>query len=186
MSPIEIAAAALLLVNLALLARENVWCWPFGIAGVSIYAYVYFRASLFSSAGLQLVFLALNIYGWYAWLHGGERGSELHVRRTPRRSWLPLIAIGLFVTSALGWTAQRYEAELPYWDAAIAGFSLVAQWMMARKLFEHWIVWMIVDVIAVAVYGSRGLRVTAGLYAVFFAMCVWGVIEWRRSLAASA
>ncbi len=185
-SPLEIVAALLLLANLALIARENIWSWPLGIAGVAIYAYIYFRAFLFSSAGLQLVFLALNVYGWYAWLRGGERDSELRVTRTPLRAWPLLILIGVAVTAGVGWFTAKYEAAMPYADAAIAGFSLIAQWMMARKRYEHWWIWMLVDIVAIVVYGSRGLYVTAGLYAVFFFMCVWGMVEWRRSLAASA
>ena len=186
MSPLEIVSTIFVLINVALTARENIWCFPTGIIGVTLFAIVCFQSRLYSSAGLQIVFLALLIYGWYEWLHGGEQQSALRVTRTPKAMWPLLILAGAIATVIIGWTAAKYEAALPYWDAAIAGFSVVAQWMMARKLFEHWFLWMAVDVIAVGTYWTRGLHLFAALYVVLFGLCCWGVIEWRRSLAASA
>lgn len=186
MSVLEILSTVFVLLNVALTARENIWCFPTGIIGVVLFAIVCFQSQLYSSAGLQMVFLALLIYGWWAWLRGGEQHTALRVHRTRAWMWPILLAVGVVATLVIGWFAQKYEAALPYWDAAIAGFSVVAQWMMARKLFEHWFLWMAVDVIAVGTYWTRGLHLFAALYVVLFALCCWGTIEWRRSLAAES
>ncbi len=186
MKSLELISALFVLVNVGLAARENIWTFPTGIIGVTLFSIVCFQSRLYASAGLQLVFFSLLIYGWYAWLRGGEQHGALRVHRTPLKWWPLLVLTGVVATVAIAWFTQKFEAALPYWDAAIAGFSVVAQWMMARKLFEHWFLWMAVDVIAIGTYWTRGLHFFAALYVVLFALCCWGVIEWRRSLAASA
>lgn len=186
MNPLEYIATVLIGVNVALAARQSVWCFPVGIVGVALFAVVCFQANLYASFGLQFVFLALNVYGWYEWIHGGDQKEPLRVRRTRPAMLLLLMSGGVLMTFAIGFITTKYEAALAYWDAAIAGFSIVAQFMMARKMIEHWYLWLAVDVIAVGTYWTRGLRAFAVLYAVLFCLCCWGVIEWRRSLAASA
>jgi nicotinamide mononucleotide transporter len=185
-NPLEIAAVVFILVNVALTALESIWSWPVGAVGVILYLIVFFQANLYASAGLQIVFLVIILYGWYAWLHGGEDQGALRVSRTPAVQWPALIAAGVAMTFGVGWIISKMEAALPYWDAAIAGFSLVAQWMQARKQIEHWFLWMLVDIVAVITYWMRGLRFSAGLYVVLFGLCCWGFVQWRRSLAASA
>lgn len=186
MSPVEIVASIVTVINVWLVTRENIWCWPTGIVSVVLYAIVYFQAKLYASAGLQVVFFVLTLYGWYEWLHGGERKSELHIRRTPRHWWPMLLGIGIVATIAIGRLLTAAGGTLPYADAAIAGFSIVAQWMMARKLLEHWTVWICVNVVAVTVYGLTKLYPTAVLYAILFVLAWKGLLDWRRSLRAAS
>ncbi len=186
-SPLEIAAVALILANVWLAIKENMWTWPTGIAGVILYTIVNYEARLYSNAGLQIVYLVLSIHGWYEWMHGGVNKTELHVRRTTRRQWIWCIAAGSAGTAALiallRWTTN---AAFPFWDASTTAFSLVGQWMLNEKLLENWIIWLIVDIIYVPIYWASGDRLTAGLYALFCVMCIQGILEWRRSAARDA
>jgi nicotinamide mononucleotide transporter len=169
-----------------LTTREKVWCWPTGLLNVGLSALVFLHSRLYGSAALQLVYVALCLYGWYQWLHGGVGEGRLEVSRTPRR-WLGgLGLVGTAFAFGLGlFLRYRTDAALPFWDASMTAFSLVAQWMTTRKWIENWLVWIPVDGVYVAMYLSQRLYAYAGLYAVFLVLALLGYREWRRSLGAA-
>ena len=170
-----------------LTVRENVWCWPIGIVNVLLSAIVFAQAKLYADAGLQLVYVALCLYGWYAWLHGGADRGALAVARTPGFAKVALAGGGIAFAAGLGFLLHRHtDAALPYWDASTASFSLAAQWMQTRKWIESWLVWIVVDVVYVGIYVVKGLFLMAGLYAAFLVLAVAGLVAWRKSLAAVA
>lgn len=171
------------IVAVWLTTRQNVWCWPIGLVNVGLFIVVFQQAKLYADMGLQVIYVLLCLYGWYRWLHGGPGQGTLAVSRTPAR-WLVLLAIvGAVVAALLGLTLYRHtDASLPFWDSSTTAFSLVAQWMQARKWIENWIVWIVVDVVYVGIYLWKGLFPTAALYAAFIALAVLGLVEWRRSL----
>ncbi|MGH7711586.1 MAG: nicotinamide riboside transporter PnuC [Gemmatimonadaceae bacterium] len=182
MSALEIIAAIFGAVAVYLAARESIWSWPTAIINVSLYTIVFFQSRLYGEMGLQVVYLVLSIYGWYNWLHGGERRSTLRVSRASPRSLLLLTALIAVGSYSLGTTlAARTNAVLPYLDSVLVVTSLVAQWLMTRKVLENWILWIAVDVVYVPMFLSRNLPATAVLYAVFLVLAVLGFIEWRRS-----
>jgi nicotinamide mononucleotide transporter len=132
------------------------------------------------------VYVVVSVYGWYAWLHGGEGKGALAVSHTPRRWALGLAGAGAVATVAFGLFLRHRTADaLPFPDAGTTAFSLVAQWMATRKWLENWLLWMAVDVAYVAMYVSQRLYMTAGLYAAFLVLAVVGFREWRASLSAS-
>jgi nicotinamide mononucleotide transporter len=181
MSPIELAAAFFGLLSVWLYVRESVWSWPTGLVMVVLYIEVFYRAKLYADVGLQVIYVGLQVYGWYEWLHGGPNRSELRVSRAPAPLLILLLATGAVGTAVLGYLLHRYtDAALPYWDSAIAAFSLVAQWMLAKKLLENWLFWIAVDVVAVGVYFAKGLYPTTLLYAVLLGMATLGYFQWRR------
>lgn len=170
-----------------LTTRQDVRCWPVGLVNVSLSALVFFHSRLYGSMALQVVYAALSVYGWYEWLHGGKDDGRLAVSRIPAR-WLAGLALaGVACALALGsFLRHRTDAALPFWDAATTASSLVAQWMTTRKWLESWMVWIPVDVVYVAMYQSQRLHAFAGLYLVFLALAVLGLLEWRRSMAGTA
>jgi nicotinamide mononucleotide transporter len=184
---IEAAGVAFGIVAVFLTVRENVWCWPLGLVNVALFIVVFAEAKLYADMGLQVVYVGLCLYGWYAWLHGGKDHGVLQVARAPRPSVLWLALAAATFAAALGTLLGRLtDAALPYWDASTASFSLAAQWMQTRKWLENWLVWIVVDVVYVGMYVVKGLYLTAGLYAVFLALAVAGLVAWRRSLTAAA
>lgn len=183
MSWIEWAAAVITLVSVILSAIENIWSWPTAIIGVGIYVYVFWSVQLYADMGLQFVYIAISIYGWYHWLYGGARHSELRVSRASPLANILSTAIATLFAFALGAFLQKMtDASLPYADASLSAFSLLAQWQMTRKYLLNWIIWIIVDVFYVAMFIVKELYVTAGLYVVFIGVCTMGFIEWRRSM----
>ena len=182
MSTLEWIAALAGAVSVYLSARENIWSWPTAIVNVGLYTIVFRRAGLYSDMGLQVVYLLLSIYGWYQWLYGGAHRTQLTVSRAAARDWLIVTPIAIVFWIALArYTATLPGVALPSLDAGLTTISLVAQWMMTRKILENWVLWIVADVVYVPMYIYKGLPVTAALYAVFLGLAVIGLRSWWRS-----
>ena len=187
MSPLELFAALIGAISVWLSVRQNIWSWPTAIINVVLYAIVFYEAKLYADMGLQVIYAILSIYGWYEWLYGGEGRTELHVSRTGARLGALLALIAAAGSAVLGVFLHRAtDAALPFMDSFLSSTSLVAQWMMTKKLLENWLVWIGVDVLYVGMFIFKGLFLTTGLYAVFLALAVKGYIDWRRSMAAQS
>ena len=186
MLSLEWIAVAVTLVAVYLTTRQNIWCWPLGMVSVTLYALVFRDAKLYADMGLQALYFALAVYGWWAWLRGGEDHGELRVSLATNRQRLTLAAIGLVAGILLGRALGRFtDASLPLMDSLLTSFSIVAQWMQTRKLLEAWLVWLAVDVFYVGMFLYKGLYPTAGLYAVFLILAILGFVEWRKSMTGS-
>lgn len=185
-SPLEGLAAAFGVISVYLSTRQNIWSWPTAIVNVALYTIVFYQGGLYGQMGLQPIYLVLSIYGWHQWLHGGAQGSELRVTRASPRLLATLGVLNLAAWMALAAILRRTDAALPWLDAILATTSLVAQWMMTRKILENWIFWIAVDVVYVPTFISLGLYATAMLYTAFLVLALMGVVEWRRSITAPA
>ena len=182
MGLIEWVAVGFGLGCVLLTIRQSVWCWPMGLVQVVLYVHVFYQARLYSDVILHVIYVVLQIYGWYAWLHGGADRGKLTVSRLSRRHLLLWAAAGVAATLAVGGLMSRFTgADRPYWDASILAFSLVAQWLMARKVVESWVFWIAVDVLAVGLYAVKRLYPTTALYSVFLVLAIIGLLEWRRA-----
>ena len=187
MSSFEIIGTMLGVVGVGLMIRQNVWGWPVGLVQVSVSAWVFFGAKLYSDVILQGCFFAIQAYGWWHWW----RGADAHHAKLPvtRLRSIAVILWGLGgVAGTIAWgeiMRRNTDAALPHWDAFILVFSLIAQWWQARKRLECWAGWMVVNVVAVGVYWAKDLRLYAGLYLVFFGMAVAGHLAWRKSMIAA-
>ena len=181
-SPWEMVGAATGFLSVTLMARQSVWGWPAGIVCVSAYAWVFGQSRLYANMALQFVFLALQVYGWVHWWKGtGSRHDALPVTRLTRRAAALLGAAGAASSLVIGaFMAARTDASNPWPDATLTAFSLVAQWLQARKVLECWIVWILVDVGYVGLFLVQRLHLTAVLYAVFLVLCVYALREWSR------
>ncbi len=179
---VEAVAVVLTLASVIFQIYENIWGWPTTIAGVALYAVVFHHERLYADMGLQGIYIALGIYGWYEWLHGGEARSELTVSNAPLNVQVISYIIGAVLSLVLALILRRTtNAALPFVDSTLTSYSLVAQWMMTKKYIENWIIWIAVDVVYVAMFIYKRLYMTAGLYVVFMVLCVRGYMEWKRS-----
>ena len=183
LTPLEGTAVCFGLVSVFLSTRENIWSWPTAIVNVGLYSVLFFREKLYADMGLQVIYLLLSLYGWYKWLYGGENGSELHVSRITARLAMRLTGIGVFGSAVLGTLLYRTtDASLPYLDSTLSVFSLIAQWLLTRKVLENWAIWIALDVVYVWMFiFLKQLHFTAFQYAVFLALAVLGFRDWKRS-----
>jgi nicotinamide mononucleotide transporter len=184
-STLEWVAAIAGAISVYLSARENIWSWPTAIVNVGLYIIVFRRTGLYSDMGLQVVYLALSIYGWYEWLYGGKNRTTLRVTRARPREWLIAIPVAIVFWLALArYTATLPGVALPHLDAGLTTLSLVAQWMMTRKILENWVLWIVADIVYVPMYVYKGLPVTAALYAIFLGLAALGLRSCWRSYQA--
>lgn len=184
MSPIEATASLLGLINVTLVVRRSVWNYPFALAMVSLYAWVFFHEKLYSDALLQLFFFAVNLYGWWNWTRSRADTGEVRVEGLGHVARLCWLAGG--IAASVGWGAlmHRYtDAAFPWWDGSIAMLSIAAQILQSRRNWESWLLWIAVDIAAVPLFALKGLWLTAGLYLVFLALSVWGLIQWTKARA---
>ncbi|MCY0961394.1 nicotinamide riboside transporter PnuC [Streptomyces sp. H27-H5] len=184
----EILAAATGALCVWLVARQHIANWPIGIANNVFFIVLFAQAGLYADAGLQMVFIALAAYGWWSWTHGGGPGTAeaLPVRRTTGTEWVALTAAGAVGVLALTLLLDRAtDSTVPLWDALAVGLSLMATYGQCRKLLESWWLWIATDLVSIPLYVHKDLYVTAVLYVGFLALCVAGLIGWRRALAAT-
>jgi nicotinamide mononucleotide transporter len=178
---VEIAAALCGLVNVVLIIRRNLWNYPFGFAMVVLYAWIFFEAKLYSDAMLQVYFFVIQIFGLIWWLRGTDRDGLVQVRNLPATQAAGWALAGVVGTAALGGgMATQTDAALPFWDAATTVLSIIAQTLMARRYQQSWLVWIVVDIMAVGIYTAKDLAPTAVLYSIFLGLAVQGWLSWRR------
>lgn len=170
-----------------LVARQHIANWPIGIANNVFFIVLFAQAGLYADAGLQIVFIALAAYGWWSWTHGGGpgTGTALPVRRTTAAEWTALAAAGAVGVLGLTLLLSRVtDSTVPFWDAATTGLSLAATYGQCRKLVESWWLWIAADLVYIPLYAYKGLYLTSLLYVGFLALCVAGLLGWRRALPA--
>lgn len=185
MNFIEILAVVFTLLSVWLTTKRHVLSWPVGILAVGFYAVVFLNSKLYSDFGLQFIFLGQGIYGWIHWLFNRE--DKVHAKiglMTPlqRTFW---ISIGMWSYLMVAFVMYFYtDASAPWVDSFVAVFSLVANWLLARRKIENWIIWIVVDVIYIGLFAYKGLYLSAGLYFILLILAIKGFKDWKKCLAA--
>jgi nicotinamide mononucleotide transporter len=181
-TPLELVSFILSLITVALNIRQIHWAWLFSILSSALYAMVFFGVRLYGDMGLQFVFVLVSIWGWSQWLRGASDGGELAVTRmnSVERRWAALMCILMF---AILYLFLRFctDTDVPAADGLLTAGSLLGQALLSRKKIENWTVWIIVDVLYVALYLYKDLMLTTILYAVFVVMAIHGARVWRAT-----
>lgn len=170
-------------------ARQYAWNWPVGIINNIAFMVLFFGAGLYGETVLQAVFAAVSVYGWYNWVRGArttETTGDLPIRDAGRGEAVAGILAVAAATAVIAMILTHgTDSQVPWPDAFVLAASLLATYAQAKKIFQHWYVWIAIDLVSVPLYFSRGLNLTAILYIGFTALCVYGLIDWRRSRAAA-
>lgn len=182
MSPLEIVAVAVSFLGIWLTARRRLLCWPVNLLACTLYFKLFFDVKLYADMVLQALFGIAILYGWVVWARGKDDSGEVVVVPLPAsRALLGLITGGLGAF-AIGWlTSHHTDAALPWMDAGLSSFSLVAQYWTARRHRVSWLLWIAVDVLYVGMFVFKGLWLTAGLYAAMIGLALVGYRRWRAA-----
>ena len=173
------------LVYLYFSIRQNILLWLFGIINAGLYIYIFLISKFYAGAGLQVYYLFICIYGWYNWKYGNNRDTtgELPVSNITRKITRDLFIICLLIFAVLSFILKNYtDSPLPLGDSFTSSLSIIASWMLARKILEHWLLWIVVDSFSMGMYFYRDLYPTAFLYFVFTFMAITGYYQWKRSM----
>ena len=183
----EVIATLLGVANILLLVRRSIWNYPFGLAMVAITAWVVFHQHLYSDTILQGFFFVAQLYGWWEWRRAGGTEHAVAVGHMGARGRMAWIAGIVLVSAIWGQIMHLYtNAAMPWLDASLTVMSMAAQILLARRLIENWVLWVIVDVGTVAMYVAKDLYWFGGLYIVFLIVSIAGLVEWARAERADA
>ena len=183
-SALEIAANAVMAVSIVLSGRNSVHSWWLGIIGCAMFAALFYSVNLYADVALQLFFIVTCVIGWLQWLRGAA-GAPLPIARARPGALGWMVGIGLAATAGYGAMLQLYtNAYAPFIDSAVLMFSVVAQLLLMGRRLDTWAFWLLVNTVSVPLYASRGLHLTAVLYAGYWVNALLSWFFWRRQMAA--
>jgi len=181
---LETAAVVFGLLYLILAIRQNVLCWIAGIISTSIYLFVFFNAKLYMESALQIFYIVISLYGIWQWKHAGpDNNSDLAISSWNVKQHCVALTTILGLSLLSTYLLSTYtDAALPFIDSLTTWGGIVATFMVARKIFENWHYWFVIDSVSIFLYLSRDLKQTAFLFAIYLVLIVFGYLEWKRSL----
>lgn len=184
MSPLEIAANAVVSTAIILAGRNNIHSWWIGIIGSLLFGALFYSVQLYADVTLQIFFVITGIIGWVRWARGGDDGAALPISKSSPLLLALAALVGLIVAIAYGVILDRYtDAYAPFWDSIILVASVIAQFLLMNRKLENWHIWLIVNTIAVPLYISRGLELTGILYAAYWVNALISLRKWRRDMS---
>jgi nicotinamide mononucleotide transporter len=183
---VEVLGVLTSLIYLYFSVRQIIWLWPFGILSSALFIWIFFSSKFYADMGLQVYYMGISVYGWFYWLHGDHRDAgnvKIPVRRiTKRLIWL-LSAAGLVLFFGIVTILKCLtDSDVSWGDGFTTAASIVATWMLARKILEHWLVWILVDAVAAALYFYKGLYPSTILYIIYSLIAILGYIQWKKIL----
>lgn len=183
---LQIAGVLLGLLYLWLEYRADIRLWIVGLVMPLIHGALYYKSGLYADCSMQAYYVLAGLYGWLVWRRRGRKtDAGLRIGHTPLRT-VPALA-GVYAAAHIGLyllLTRFTDSTVPFWDAGTTALSVVAMWMLSRKLVEQWLVWLVVDLVTVGLYLYKDLPYTAGLYALYSALAVAGYLRWRRQARA--
>jgi len=183
----ENLAVALAVAYLLLAMRESILCWYAALASTAIFTVLFWNVNLFMESALNVFYLVMAVYGWWQWKFGGERHEGVPIHTWTGRRHAATIGSVAVLTAGVGWLMATYTPEAwPYVDSFTTVSSVIVTFMVARKVLENWLYWIVIDAVSIVMYLERDLRTTALLFALYVVLAVLGYFSWRKRLLAAA
>ena len=178
----EVLAVIFGIAYVLLAAKESLWTWLFAFLSTIIYTLLFWEGALVSSSLLNFYYMGMAVYGFILWRSGGEKGKELEVTQWSVKRNMTLILSGLFIAVFFGYLSDTYtDAKFAYLDTFVMVFSVLATWMLANKILENWLYWMVVDSAAIVLYWQSGYLVTIVLFVLYVVLAFYGYASWRKT-----
>jgi len=189
----ELIAVISSLAYVVLAAKESIWCWPAALVSTVIYTVIFYDVYLWMDSLLQVYYLAMAIYGWYCWRHvivarTGKKDDEDSGNKEVQQiqSWsaefhLKTIIVLSVVSVLLGWLMANYTpTSFPYLDSATTVFAVFATYLVAKKVLENWLYWIVINLVSIYLYIEKGLVPTVGLFVVYVLVAFYGYLKWAE------
>ncbi|GHA18265.1 nicotinamide mononucleotide transporter [Arenicella chitinivorans] len=179
-SLLEWVSVAFGVAYIILATKENIWCWPAALIGTATAIILFWDVSLLMESGLNVYYLVMALYGWYQWRYGSTDHDQLAIQR-----WQPLhhaiaITVILALSVASGVGLERFtQADYPFVDSFTTWAAVFTTWMVARKVLENWLYWIVIDAVSVWLFWQKGLYLYALLFVAYTVIAVFGYREWR-------
>ena len=182
MSGWEVLAVLFGIAYVLLAAKESLWTWLFAFLSTIIYTILFWEGALVSSSLLNFYYMIMAVYGFSLWRSGGEKGDELEITQWSLKKNVAIIISGIVIALILGYLSDTYtEAKLAYLDTFVMIFSVIATWMLANKILENWLYWMVIDSVAIVLYWKSGYLATIILFIVYVLLAFYAYSSWRKA-----
>jgi len=184
MSRWELLAVAFGVAYVLLAAKESLWTWLFAFFGTLIYTILFWEGALFSSSLLNFYYMIMAIYGFVLW-RGSKDEEELEVSSYKLNNHIEIITTGVFISLIVGYLSDTYtESHFAYLDSFVLIFSVIATWLLANKILENWLYWIVIDSVAIFLYLQSKYYATVVLFVLYIVLSFWGYYSWRKGLDA--
>lgn len=165
--------------------KAKIAMWPIGILTSAFYILVFYNSKFYADMSLQVYYLIISIYGWIYWSRGNKKDNarDLPIININKKMIILLASITLILFVIIAIILKQYtDSPLPYWDSFTTALSITATWMLAKKIIEQWLVWILVDIVSMGLYIYKDLFPTAILYFVFTILAFIGYVKWKQKL----
>lgn len=183
-SPWETAGSLLGLAYLLLAVRRNLLCWLCAFLSTSIYIALFVEAALYMQVVLNVFYLVMAVYGFIDWRRGRTESGDVRIESWSMNRHAMVVLLVIIASLLNGWALARWtDSPAPYLDCFVTWGSIVTTWMVARRIIENWLYWIVVDAVAAWLYFSQGLLATTVLFIIYLGIVVRGYFVWRREQA---
>ena len=186
-SHIEIVAVVFGLIYIILAAKENIWCWPAAFIGTGTSIYLFWDGSLYMESALNVYYLLMAIVGWWQWQYGSKTKSILSISTLSLTQHAVFLGAIFTLTAVSGYLlSHNTDAALPYLDSFTTWSAVITTWMVARKILENWLYWIVINSASIYLYLDRGYVLYAVLFALYIIIAIFGYAQWRRNFRADS
>lgn len=186
MSYLEILAVFFGLLSVWYAKKENILVFPTGIISVLLYIYICYQFKLYADVGINFYYFIMSVYGWFVWTASKETTQIPISKNSEKENLLYIVCFALFFILMQYVLRQYTDSDVPYWDSLTSSIFLIAMILMALKRIEHWIAWIIGDIISIPLYAYKELYLSSFQFLVFLGIAIAGYLEWRRKLQSIA
>ena len=180
---IESVAVLFSVVYVILAAKENIWCWAAAIISVSLYVYIFYTVQLYPETGLQIFYFIMAIVGYYMW----NKQDKERIKEWSETKHLLIILFGAIFTFFMGFYFSTYtDSQMPIIDSFTTVFSIIATYMVIKKVLGNWLYWIVIDAVSVYIYFNRDLHLTSLLFVAYTIIAVFGYFAWMKRMKTNA
>jgi nicotinamide mononucleotide transporter len=181
-SLLELIAVLFAMAYLLLAVRENILCWSAALISTFIFLFIFWRVRLYMESALQIYYIGMAIYGWHQWTRSGEGETALTISRWNLKQHITAVVLIAVATIVSGYLlGAGTDARLPFLDSFTTWSSVLTTYMVARKILENWLYWLIIDAASIYLYLDRELYFTALLFAIYIIIIFFGWFSWLKS-----
>ncbi|MDD2564693.1 MAG: nicotinamide riboside transporter PnuC [Salinivirgaceae bacterium] len=179
---IETLATIIGIIYLVFSVKQNILLWIFGLMTSLLYIYVYFNSQFYADMALQIYYVVISIYGWFHWSKGGENESTLKVSTASTTLMVKCVALTLVLWLGIYFLLSLTNSDVPVGDAFTTAAAIVATWMLAQKLIENWLFWIVIDSVSLILYIHKELWPTVVLFGAYTLVAIIGYFKWRTDM----
>ena len=179
MSHWEYIAVVLSIAYLLLAIKESLWCWPAAFFSTLIYTIMYWNGALLMESLLNFYYMYMAVFGWLVWRKGKANNSNLSISSWSMERHALLIILTSIAATGIGYFMTNYtHADFAYLDSFTTCFAVVTTYLVAKKILENWLYWIVIDAASMYLYYEKGYYPTLALFVFYTIMAGWGFKTW--------